>query len=155
MLYSAQLLASLLPSSPNLELTPRTSVSFCSKTPISFHSMHEPVLGAGQKNAQSCDWEKLQREGALESCRPLHSGACEFLFSERKCHLKHKLVVSLPLYFVFIIFDSFTCCLAFFLTRNLLAIFSTLNPTYLCLWKGVHWFVCLDKLPLSCASALN
>lgn len=95
-----------LPSSPNLELTFRTSVSFCSETHISFHLMHEPVLGAGQENAQSCDWEKLQSKGALKSCRPFHGGAFDSLVSESKCHLQHKLVVSLPLYVVFIIFDS-------------------------------------------------
>lgn len=35
----------------------------------------------------------------------------------------------------FVIFDSFTFYLAFFLTHNLLPIFSILNPTYLCLGK--------------------
>lgn len=34
-------------------------------------------------------------------------------------------------YFVFVIFDSLTFCLAFFLTHNLLPVFSILNPTYL------------------------
>lgn len=62
MLYSAQLRASLRPSSPNLEQE-------FSLLHILFHLMHDPVLGAGQENTQSCDWEKLQREGALESCR--------------------------------------------------------------------------------------
>lgn len=45
--------------------------------------VHEPVLGAGQEKAQSCDWEKLQSRDALESCRPLHC-ACESLVSETK-----------------------------------------------------------------------
>lgn len=111
--------------------------------------VHEPVLGAGQENAQSCHWEKLQSKGALESCRPFHCGAC---FWEQ---MQHKLFVSLLLYLVFIIFDSFTFFWAFFLTYDLLPIFFILNPTYLCLWKGMHWFVCLDRLSLSCASALN
>lgn len=107
--------------------------------------VHEPDLGAGQENAHLVTGRSCRAK--VESCRHLHCGACESLVSQSKCHLQRKLVVSLLLYFVFVIFDSFTFCLVFFLTHNLLLIFSILNSTYLCLWKGMHWFACLESTP--------
>lgn len=55
-------------------------------------------------------------------------------------------------YFVFIIFTSSHSVWHFFLPHNLLHIFSILNTIHFCLWREMHWFICLDRHPQSCTS---
>lgn len=86
----------------------------------------------------------------------LRCGACERLASEGKLPPAARTTcVFFPPLFVFIIFTSSHSIWHFFLPYNLLPVFSILNPIHLCLWRGMHWFVCLDRLPQSCTSALN
>ena len=114
------------------------------------------VQSSAQEDSCFCVREKLQGKGALESCWPplwCPWTPC-FWGQTSSCSTNH-LCLFPPFYFVFIIFTSSHSVWHFFLPYNLLPVFSILNPIHLCLWRGMHWFVCLDRLRQSCTSALN
>lgn len=109
------IVAGLSSPSQNMELTLRTSVSFWSGTHISFHLVYmNQCLGQARRMPNLVTGRSYRAEVHWKAA-DLSTVPVNPFFLRPNCHLQHKSIVPLPLYFVFIIFDSFTFCLPFFL----------------------------------------
>lgn len=127
------IVAGLSSPSQNMELTLRTSVSFWSGTHISFHLVYmNQCLGQARRMPNLVTGRSYRAEVHWKAA-DLSTVPVNPFFLRPNCHLQHKSIVPLPLYFVHnfwlfhILFAILPCLL-----------FSILNPTYLCLWKGTH-----------------